>query len=124
MSARRATRSRRRCAWCASAVYCNRFARLGPGRPEGPTGTGATDAPADELAYDDAFAELGRVVSTLEAGGQPLEATILLYERAVVLQRRCERLLAEAELRVQQLMAQPGGGLAAVDVRPEDAAEE
>jgi len=88
------------------------------------TGPGAKDAPADELAYDDAFAELGRVVSTLEAGGQPLEATILLYERAVVLQRRCERLLAEAELRVQQLMAQPGGGLAAVDVRPEDAAEE
>jgi exodeoxyribonuclease VII small subunit len=80
--------------------------------------------PLEELAYDDAFAELQRVVTALETGGQSLEATIALYERAVALQRRCERLLAEAELRVQQLMAQPGGVLAAVDVRPEDAAEE
>jgi exodeoxyribonuclease VII small subunit len=78
----------------------------------------------EALAYDDAFAELGRTVAALEAGGQPLEATITLYERAVALQRRCERLLGEAELRVQQLMARPGGGLEAVDVRPDDAAEE
>ena len=60
---------------------------------------------------------------TLEAGGQPLEATIALYERGVALQRRCERLLAEAELRVQQLVARAGGALAAVDVEPEDAEE-
>jgi exodeoxyribonuclease VII small subunit len=77
----------------------------------------------ETLAYDDAFAELGRTVAALEAGGLPLEATITLYERAVALQRRCERLLAEAELRVQQLMARPGGALEAVDVRPEEAQE-
>jgi exodeoxyribonuclease VII small subunit len=82
-------------------------------------------APADveALAYDDAFAELQRVVTELEAGGQSLEATIGLYERAVALQRRCERLLAEAELRVQQLLARPGGSLGVVDVVPEDAEE-
>ena len=80
-------------------------------------------ASVDELSYDDAFAELQRVVGVLESGGQSLEATITLYERAVALQRRCERLLAEAELRVQQLMPRPGGGLGAADVRPEDAAE-
>jgi exodeoxyribonuclease VII small subunit len=86
----------------------------------------APGAPTDveALAYDDAFAELQRVVSQLETGGQSLEATIALYERAVALQRRCERLLAEAELRVQQLMARPGGAIAAVDVLPEDAEEE
>jgi exodeoxyribonuclease VII small subunit len=77
----------------------------------------------DALAYDEAFAELQRVVTALEAGGQSLEATIGLYERAVALQRRCERLLGEAELRVQQLLARPGGALAAVDVVPEDAEE-
>lgn len=86
--------------------------------------SGAAEIPADDLAYDAAFAELQRVVGVLEAGGQPLEATVSLYERAVALQRRCERLLAAAELRVQQLTAGPGGALAAVDVRPEDAAEE
>jgi exodeoxyribonuclease VII small subunit len=86
----------------------------------------APGVPADveALAYDDAFAELGRVVAALEAGGQTLESTIAQYERAVALQRRCERLLAEAELRVQQLMARPGGTVVAVDVAPEDAEEE
>jgi exodeoxyribonuclease VII small subunit len=72
----------------------------------------------EALAYDDAFAELQRVVTRLEAGGESLEATIALYERAVALQRRCERLLAEAELRVQQLLPRPGGALDVEDVRP------
>lgn len=87
-----------------------------------PTGPEAV-ANVETLAYDDAFGELQRVVAALEAGGGSLEATIAQYERAVALQRRCERLLGEAELRVQQLMARPGMPLAAVDVRPEDAEE-
>ena len=60
-------------------------------------------------------------MAELEAGGQPLERTIALYERGVALHARCERLLADAEFRVQQLVARAGGALAAVDVRPEDA---
>jgi len=87
------------------------------------TGAGA-NADIEALAYDEAFAEYQRTVATLEAGGLALEATIAQYERAIALQRRCERLLSEAELRVQQLMATPNGGAVPVDVRPEDAAEE
>lgn len=83
----------------------------------------APAADADALAYDDAFAELQRVVAALEAGGGSLEATVVLYERAVALQRRCEQLLAQAELRVRQLLARPDGTLAAVDVRPEESVE-
>ena len=75
------------------------------------------NADVEGLAYDEAFAEYQRTVATLEA-------TIAQYERAIALQRRCERLLAEAELRVQQLMAAPNGGAVPVDVRPEDAADE
>ncbi len=63
-------------------------------------------------------------MADLESGGQPLEASIALYERGVALQARCERLLTEAELTVQQLMAQAGGALAARDVRPDEAADE
>jgi len=81
-------------------------------------------ADVEGLAYDAAFAELQRVVGELEAGGGTLEATIAQYERAVALQRRCERLLAEAELRVQQLLSRPGAAPAVVDVHPEDAEEE
>lgn len=77
----------------------------------------AVQPDVETLAYDDAFAEFQRVVTRLEAGGESLEATISLYERAIALQRRCERLLGEAELRVQQLMPRQGG-LVVEDVRP------
>ena len=86
--------------------------------PVSPPATGV-----EALAYDDAFAELQRVVAALEAGGGSLESTIAQYERAVALQRRCERLLAAAELRVQQLMARPDGSLGRADVRPDEAIE-
>lgn len=65
----------------------------------------------DALPFDDAFAQLRAVVAELEAGGLSLEDTIARTERAVALQRHCERLLTEAELRVQQLISRPGGGL-------------
>jgi len=75
------------------------------------------------LSFDDAFAELQRTVAELEAGGQPLEQTLTLYERAVALQRHCERLLAEAELRVSQLVSRAGGALGVEPVLPEEAPE-
>ena len=76
----------------------------------------------EALAFDDAFAELGRVVATLEAGNETLEETIAAYERAVALQGRCERLLAAAELRVSQLMARADGSLAVTDAAVEESA--
>lgn len=83
-----------------------------------------TDETIDALSFDEALVELQRAVADLESGGQSLEASIALYERGVALQARCERLLAEAELKVQQLMAQAGGALTARDVRPNDATDE
>jgi exodeoxyribonuclease VII small subunit len=83
-----------------------------------------TDPAIDALSFDDALAELQRTVGELEAGGQPLEAAIALYERGVALQARCEKLLGDAELRVQQLVARAGGVLETRDVRPEDATDE
>jgi exodeoxyribonuclease VII small subunit len=83
----------------------------------------ATDPAVDALPFDAALAELQRVVAELEAGGQPLEEAIRLYERGVALQRHCDRLLGDAELRVRQLVARAGGVLEARDVRPEDAEE-
>jgi exodeoxyribonuclease VII small subunit len=71
-----------------------------------------SDAPPidiEQLAFDDALAELQRVVAELETGGQPLETALALYERGVALQARCER-------RVQQLVARAGGVLETRDV--------
>jgi exodeoxyribonuclease VII small subunit len=78
-------------------------------------------APIAALSFDDALAELQRTVAELETGGQPLERSIALYERGVALHERCASLLAEAELKVQQLVTRAGGALEAIDVRPEDA---
>ena len=85
---------------------------------------GPTDPSIDALSFDDALADLQRTVAALEAGGQPLEEAIALYERGVALQARCEKLLGDAELRVQQLVARAGGVLETRDVSPEDAADE
>jgi len=86
-----------------------------------------TDAPngppIDRLSFDEALAELQRTVAELETGGQPLERSIALYERGVALHERCASLLADAELKVQQLVTRAGGALAAIDVRPEEARE-
>jgi exodeoxyribonuclease VII small subunit len=79
--------------------------------------------PIASLSFDDALAELQRTVAELETGGQPLERSIALYERGVALHERCASLLAEAELKVQQLVTRAGGALEAIDVRPEDARE-
>jgi exodeoxyribonuclease VII small subunit len=83
----------------------------------------ATETPIDRLAFADALAELQATVAELETGGQPLERSIALYERGVALHERCAVLLAEAELKVQQLVTRAGGALAAIDVHPEDARE-
>jgi len=73
-------------------------------------------APIESLTFDDALGELQRTVAELEAGGQPLEVTIALYERGVALEAHCERLLRDAQLRVQQLVGRAGGALEAREV--------
>lgn len=82
-----------------------------------------TDIPIDRLSFDDALVELQRAVAELETGGLPLERSIALYERGVALHERCAGLLADAELKVQQLVTRAGGALSAIDVRPDEAVD-
>ncbi len=85
-------------------------------------GSGAATDPFDTLGFDAALAEFQRVVAALEAGGQPLEEALELYERGMRLQARLERLLTDAELRIRRLVERSGGRLETVE-HPEDAAE-
>ena len=85
--------------------------------------TDRPDVPIDELSFDDALAALQRTVAELEAGGQTIERSLALYERGVTLHERCAKLLAEAELKVQQLVTRAGGALETIDVLPETARE-
>ena len=91
---------------------------------DAPTGSAPAPDPAiAALSFDDAFAELRTAVAELEAGGLSLEDTIARTERAVALQRHCERLLGQAELRVRQLVNRPGGGLEAREISADEAPE-
>ncbi len=70
---------------------------------------------ADEitpLSFEDALAELERIVRGLEGGQQKLEDAIVCYERGAALRRHCERKLAEAEARVQAIVEKSDGSLA------------
>ena len=68
----------------------------------------------ESLSFDRALEELQATVARLEAGGQPLEEAIVLYERGVALHEHCARLLAAAELRVKRLVERAGGALEAI----------
>lgn len=55
--------------------------------------------------------ELEEVVATLESGQVPLEHSLQLLQRAQELSTRCEKVLAEAQLTLEQLTLTPEGEL-------------
>jgi exodeoxyribonuclease VII small subunit len=74
-----------------------------------PPETVADDVAA--LSFEDALAELERIVRGLEGGQQKLEDAITAYERGSRLRRHCEAKLAQAEQRVQAIVAAGDGAL-------------
>ena len=63
---------------------------------------------SEEISFEQALAELEEIVQKLEGGTLALEDTMALYQRGRNLAARCQHLLDEVELRVQQLV--PDGG--------------
>ncbi len=55
------------------------------------------------LPFEKAMAELEAIVTELERGEVSLETSIEKYERGEHLKKRCETLLAEAELRIAKI---------------------
>ncbi len=64
------------------------------------------------LSFEDALAALEAIVRNLESGQQKLEDAITAYERGAALKKHCEAKLAEAEARVQAIVARADGSLA------------
>lgn len=62
----------------------------------------------DGLTFEQALAELERIVAQLESGQAPLEQSIELYERGARLKAHCETRLEAARLRVEKIVVGTG----------------
>jgi exodeoxyribonuclease VII small subunit len=69
------------------------------------------ELPADiaGLSFEEALAELERIVRQLEEGKGPLDAAIDAYSRGSLLKIHCEAKLAEAQARVDRIVLGPDG---------------
>jgi exodeoxyribonuclease VII small subunit len=63
------------------------------------------------LSFEEALAQLEAIVRGLESGQQKLEDAIAAYERGAALKTHCEAKLAQAEARVQAIVARADGTL-------------
>jgi len=63
----------------------------------------AVDSPSDNLTFEQALAELERIVHELEDGSIGLEESLARYEKGVGLLKRCYAQLRSAEQKIVQL---------------------
>lgn len=71
-----------------------------------------------DLPFEQAIQELEQIVSELEKGQVSLDESVALYARGRALQERCEKLLAQAEARVEKITLDEKGapkGVAPLD---------
>ena len=68
----------------------------------------------EKLSFEDALAELEKLVRQLEEGKAKLNDAISAYERGTHLKRHCESKLREAQSRIEQIAVGPDGKISAV----------
>jgi exodeoxyribonuclease VII small subunit len=73
--------------------------------------SGSPELPRDVagMSFEQALAELERIVQDLERGQLDLDAAITAYERGTHLKLHCEGKLREAQLRVEKISLGPDG---------------
>lgn len=65
--------------------------------------------PEKKRSFEQNMARLEEIVSLLERGEAPLEASLKLFEEGTTLMKQCSGLLDQAEQRVTLLTAGPNG---------------
>lgn len=76
-----------------------------------------------EKSFEKSLEELELIVNRLEQGDLPLEESLALFENGIKLSRECRERLTSAERKIQVLMKDANGELAAVDLEPDDLGE-
>lgn len=69
----------------------------------------AATSDIEKLSFEEALAQLEKIVSQLESGEAPLERSIELYERGTALKAHCEARLKAAEAKVEKITLSAGG---------------
>ncbi len=69
--------------------------------------------PVAEMSFEEAMAELEKVVGRLEKGDVPLEESISLYEAGAALKAHCDARLKAAEEKVEKIRAAEGRAVGA-----------
>ena len=75
----------------------------------GERGQGADQASIKQMTFERALKELEAIVGRLERGDVELEESIAIYERGEALKQHCDRLLKQAEAKVEKLAFDAGG---------------
>ncbi len=77
------------------------------------------EIPADiaAMSFEQALAELEKIVRQLESGKGDLDEAITAYERGAALKHHCESKLAEAQRRVDRISFSPDGSVTTTPAR-------
>ncbi len=67
------------------------------------TDTSVPSSNIESMTFEEAFAELERIVREIENGNLSLSQSVERYERGQLLASHCDRLLEAAQLRVSKL---------------------
>lgn len=67
------------------------------------------DTSVSEMNFEEAIAELEKVLGQLESGNVKLDESISLYERGAALKKHCETKLKEAEEKVAAITLDSDG---------------
>ena len=73
------------------------------------TKPGAKHLDIKEMSFEKALKELESIVGRLERGDVELEESISIYERGEALKDHCDRLLKQAEAKVEKITLNPAG---------------
>lgn len=68
-----------------------------------------TEKAVGDMSFEEAMAELERVVGQLETGNVDLEKSIALYERGTALKAHCEAKLNDAQEKVAAIVLDASG---------------
>jgi exodeoxyribonuclease VII small subunit len=66
----------------------------------------------DTLSFEEALAELEKIVGRLESGQGSLDDAIMAYERGSELKKHCQKKLDEARMKVEKIRLPESGGQA------------